>query len=173
MTNNDDKNKDDIKMIEEVDEVKELREKLEMCERERDEYLAGWRRSKADHLNYKAEEMKRLEDVVKYGNEEIIKGMLSVLQSFELAKQSIKDEKGKEGIEHIRNQLEEVLRRHGLQKIEVKVGDKFNPEFHEALMQEEIGDKSSSEHEIILEELSSGYMLHGKVINTTKVKVTK
>ena len=160
-------------MIDEVDEIKELKEKLLLCEKERDEYLSGWRRAKADLVNYKSEEMKRLEEVVKYGNEEIIKGIIGVLQSFELALQSISDEKSRDGIGLIKNQLEDVLRRHGLQKIEVKVGDKFNPMFHEALIQEEASDNSKNEHEIILEELSGGYMLHGKVINTTKVKITK
>ncbi|MBI4119468.1 MAG: nucleotide exchange factor GrpE, partial [Parcubacteria group bacterium] len=39
----------------------ELSEKLNLCEKEREEYLNGWRRAKADLINYKKEEMQRLE----------------------------------------------------------------------------------------------------------------
>jgi len=169
MANNDKQKEEDKKMPEEVDEAKELKGKIDLCERERDEYLSGWRRAKADLANYKAEEMQRLEDVVKFGNEEIIKGMIEVLQSFDLALESTEDAKNKEGVERIRNQLEEILKRYGLQKITVKIGDKFNPQFHEVLSQ----DGTKDEADTILEELSHGYTLHGKVIKTTKVKVAK
>ena len=169
MADNDDQKKEDGKLPEGTDEAKELKDKFDLCERERDEYLAGWRRTKADLTNFKAEEMKRLEDVVKFGNEEIVKDMISVLQSFELAIQSTEDDKNKEGIARIRNQLEETLKRYGLQKIIVKIGDKFNPQFQEALLQ----DDTKDEPDTILEELSCGYMLHGKVIKTAKVKIAK
>ncbi|MDP3956588.1 MAG: hypothetical protein Q8P97_01155, partial [bacterium] len=50
-----------------ADEAKELREKLELLTREKDEYLNGWRRTKADLQNYKNEELQRLEEVIKFG----------------------------------------------------------------------------------------------------------
>ena len=173
MNKDDDQKKEDNIMLEGVDEGKELKDKLNLCEKERDEYLDGWRRTKADLANYKADEMKRLEEMAKYGNEEIIKGMIGVLESFDLAMQSIKDEKSREGVEHIRSQLEETLKRHGLQKIELKIGDKFNPQFHEVLLQDETNSADEGEHDIVLEELSCGYMLHGKVIKTSKIKISK
>ena len=46
------------------DEVGELKEKIELLSHERDEYLNGWRRAKADFVNYKNEEMARLGLVV-------------------------------------------------------------------------------------------------------------
>lgn len=165
----DQEKEDNEKLFEDIPEAKDLKEKLELCEKERDEYLNGWRRTKADFTNFKQEEIQRLEEVVKYGNVDIMKDMISVLLSFDLALQSLEDAKSKEGIERIRNQLIEILKRRGLQKIKVVIGDKFNPQFHEALQQ----DEAQGEPEIILEELSCGYTLHGKVIKTAKVKVAK
>ena len=62
----------------------ELSEKLAAAEKERDEYRAGWQRAKADFINYKQEETKHLQDAVRYGNEDIIKDMISVLDNFDL-----------------------------------------------------------------------------------------
>ncbi|MBI1839207.1 MAG: nucleotide exchange factor GrpE, partial [Candidatus Colwellbacteria bacterium] len=72
------------KLLEEVDEVKVLNEELENISKERDEYLDGWRRSKADLVNYKKDEFKRLEEMAKFGNVDIIKELISVLDSINL-----------------------------------------------------------------------------------------
>jgi len=175
-TKNDNAKNKDEPVIERASEVLgipesegELKERLEMCKKEKDEYLLGWRRTKADYTNFKNEEMQRLENVVKYGNEEIIKDLITVLESFELGMQSITDPKTKEGVERIKAQFDDILKRSGLQKIEIKEGEKFDPKYHEVLLQEE-SDKPA---DTILEELGSGYLLHGKVIKPTKVKIAK
>lgn len=159
-------------------EIGELKEKIDLCERERDEYLNGWRRAKADLVNFKREELQRLEEVVKYGNEEIIKDMIGVLESFDLALRTALDEKSRDGIERIRSQLWEILKRQGLEKIRVAPGEKFNPRFHEVLLQEELSkepqqNKNNEKRPVILEELSCGYTLHGKVVKTAKVKISE
>ena len=77
--------KQEPELLEGVDEAKALQEELEKISKERDEYLDGWRRSKADLINYKKEELKRLEEMAKFGNEEVIRDLISVLDSFELA----------------------------------------------------------------------------------------
>ncbi|MBI2035879.1 MAG: nucleotide exchange factor GrpE [Candidatus Liptonbacteria bacterium] len=152
-----------------VNELTELRQKLEMCEKEKEEYLSGWRRSRADYANYKNEEIKRLEDVVKYGNADIIKELIAVLESFDLALQNFNEKEAQNGITRMKDQLSEILRRRGLQKIEVKAGELFDPAYHEVVTQEE----SERPPDSILEELSAGYTLHGKVIKPSKVKVVK
>ena len=147
----------------------ELKRKLELTEKERDEYLNGWRRSKADYTNYKNDEMKRLEEVIKYGNADLIKESVDVLMNLDRALAVMKGAKEENGIQLIRSQLEEMLKRRGLEKIPVEVGKPWNPMFHEVVGQE-AGDKSA---DTIIEEVQSGYMLHGKVLRPSKVKVTK
>ena len=53
---------------------------LEETKKQRDEYLAGWQRAKADFINYKKEEMAHLQEAVKYGNEDLIKDLVSVME---------------------------------------------------------------------------------------------
>jgi molecular chaperone GrpE len=73
------------------------------------------------------------------------------------------------GIEMILAHLYEMLKNHGVKPIEAE-GKIFDPNFHEALMQVE--NKELPEHTII-EVLQKGYLIHGRVLRTAKVKVTK
>src|SRR5581483_11286000 len=56
----------------------------EELKRQRDEYLAGWQRAKADFINYKKEEVARLQEVAKYGSEDLIRDLVTVLDNFDL-----------------------------------------------------------------------------------------
>jgi molecular chaperone GrpE len=65
--------------------------------------------------------------------------------------------------------IEDFLKQLGIEEIKT-VGEKFNPEFHEAASHEE---KEGFETDTIFEEVKAGYTLHGKVIYPAKVKVAK
>ena len=161
---------EDEKLFHGVDEAKILKEDLEKLSKEKDEYLDGWRRTKADFINYKKEELRRLEEVAKFGNEEVIKDLISVLDSFELAISTLEaNTKLEKGIYMIKSQLEDVLRRRGLQKIKVNKNDKFDPSFHEAVGSFE-GDGISGN---VAEEVETGYMLYDKVLRPTRVRLFK
>ena len=106
------------KLLGGVDEDSFSKEDLDKVSRERDEYLDGWRRSKADLINYKKDELKRLEEMAKYGNEEVIRDLISVLDSLELAISTLEKSEGsvEKGVYLIKAQLEDILRRRGLNK---------------------------------------------------------
>lgn len=149
--------------------LEELQKKLEECEKERDAYLDGWRRAKADYINYKNDELKRLEEVAKFGSEDLIKELLSVFDSFNAFERTAQDEQLKERMRPIKSQLETVLKKRGLEKIEVSLGSKFDPSYHEALQEVESDQAPGTIAEIAEE----GWKLHGKVIRATKVKLSK
>src|ERR1700677_3251031 len=98
--------------------VADLKEQIAEMTSQRDEYLGGWQRSKADFINYKKEEMKKLEDVARYGSESLIKELLSVLHIFDLALKD-KDKDADKGLYLIRGQLEDILKKRGVEKIEL------------------------------------------------------
>ena len=149
---------------------KEKRDELKRAKKEREEYLDGWKRAKADLINYKRDELKRLEQVVHFANEEMISDIITVLDSFELAIASMeRDNPAEKGVYMIKSKLQDVLKKRGVSKIEINKGDKFDPEYHEAVMTVEGEGKSDT----IAEELETGYILHGKVIRAAKVKVFK
>lgn len=154
-----------------VDEDSFLKEDLGKVSQERDEYLDGWRRSKADLVNYKKDELKRLEEMAKYGNEEVIRDLISVLDSFELAISVLEKSEGRveKGVYLIKAQLEDILRRRGLNKIKVALNDKFDPNYHEAVGVLEGNGESGN----IAEEVEAGYLLYNKVLRPIRVKLFK
>ena len=163
------KNKPITKDInEKKSEIDLLKEQIINLEKERDEYLDGWKRIKADYTNLQASGTKQIEQIVKFGNQKLIEDLLSVLDSLDLSIIATKDKEAQKGIETIYAQLEKILKDHGLEKIKA-LGEKFDPSFHEAILQEE----SEKESETILEELTKGWKLNDKVIRPTKVKVAK
>lgn len=145
---------------------KELEDLKVKCE----EYLNGWKRAKADFLNYQKDEAKRFEQILKFGNEAIMKELIDVLDSFELALAAHPTEKG---FYMVRAQLEDMLKKNGLEKMIVSVGHVFDPALHEAVGEVDPpagGDQLSN---TIAEEVERGYTLHGKLVRPARVKVAK
>jgi len=152
---------------EEVEEKKES--ELEACMKKCDEYLDGWKRAKADFLNYKKEEMERISELMKFGSESMMLDLITVLDSFNLGISLSSDEAAKKGMLLIKTQLEDILKRYGLEKISVERGGAFDPKVQEAV------DEIISEHPegLVAEEIEKGYILNGKVIRPIKVKLSK
>ncbi len=144
-------------------------ETLKKCESERDEYLNGWKRSKADFTNYQKDEAKRFEEFAKFSSSEMIKELIGVLDSFDLASDLSK------GALLIRQQLEEILKRQGVEQILIQLigsggmAQQANPVFHEIVGETESDQPGGT----ILEEIVKGYLLNGRVIRPAKVKVAK
>jgi molecular chaperone GrpE len=144
---------------------------LEKTKKERDEYLAGWQRAKADFLNYQKNEKTRLEEFLKFCEAGLIGDLLPVLDSFDLALAQIgetSDPKFK-GFFLIKSQMEEILKKRGLEPIK-SLGEKFNPELHEAVAS--VDDKIK-ESQTIVEETQKGYALNGRTLRAAKVKIIK
>lgn len=152
--------------------LNEKPEELAKCLKEKDEYLDGWKRAKADLINYKKDEAKRFEMIIKFANESLIKNLINVLDSFDLALISLGgdgDAKSQKGLYLIRQQLEDALKRQGLERIIVSVGQPFDPALQEAI----VGVESDKPSGIIIEEVEKGYLLNGKLVRSARVKVAK
>ncbi|MGC9603455.1 MAG: nucleotide exchange factor GrpE [Minisyncoccia bacterium] len=145
-------------------------EDMEKLKKERDEYLDGWKRAKADLINYKKEEAQRLENFAKFSNEVLIAELLTILDSFELGLSVVaENDPARKGMELIKSQLEETLRKNGLERIHVKRGDPLDTNLEEA-----VGEVNAAEPPgTIAEEISGGYKLHDKVIRPVRVKLSK
>jgi molecular chaperone GrpE len=138
--------------------------------RERDEYLDGWKRAKADLMNFKKDEGKRVEALAKMANENLVRDLLVVLDSFDLAIGSLGGEsKVEKGIYMIRAQFEDTLRRYGLERVTVSAGQHFDPAVHEAVALVDSDQPPGT----VVDEVERGYMLMGKLIRPARVKVAK
>lgn len=142
--------------------LKKLQKKLKECQKEKEGYLSQAQRAGADLINYRRRQESILEEVIKRGNNNIIKELLCVLDSLEIGARE------NEGVGKIKEQLETILGKYGLKGI-LAVGEKFNPEFHEAVEQVKTSKKSG----VIIEEIQKGYFLGDKVLRISQVKVAE
>lgn len=133
-----------------------------------DEYKEALQRLQADFENYRKRCEKENVSLRKYANAGLVKSLLPILDSFELAlKNNTEPEKFVKGVEMIYAQLYSLLEDLGLKRISAE-GRQFDPYMHEVLLQEE-----SEKDGIVLEELQKGYLLDDAVIRHSKVKVGK
>jgi len=161
--NNDDNKKEELKDLEEL---------KKQCE----EYLNGWKRAKADLINYQKDEQKRLEEIAKFSNWDLVRDLVTVLDSFAALERSMEgeprpDRLGRDlaGLLMIRSQLEDALKRRGLERITVIAGQAFDPSLQEAIGEAE-SDKPVG---TVAEEIERGYLLSGRVIRPARVKLSK
>jgi molecular chaperone GrpE len=152
---------------ENVDLNKKLEEKEKEAAVNYDKYL----RAVAELDNYRKRAAREKTDIIKYGNEELIKDILPFIDSLDRA---LEHDTGdvqafKEGIALIKEQLLNCLKKHGVERIET-AGMDFDPNFHEALMQME-----SDQHEDnkIVSEMEKGYLLNGRLLRPSRVCVCK
>lgn len=164
------------KLPSELETIKELQETIAKLEKEKEEYLNGWKRAKADFLNYQKEMEEKIKKMVDFANANLILDLLSVLDSFDLAINSLNDEDKEKNIGKgyllIQSQILEILRKYNLEIIEPKE-EKFNPLFHEALATKKCEKQNcdGSDDNLIIEVYSKGYLLNGKLLRPAKVKV--
>ena len=136
-----------------------------------DEYLNGWKRAKADYINFKKETEDKQKTIFEFANATLLMEVLPIYDNFKKALAATGTEKNNwlEGIKQIKKQMEDLLKDHGIEEIKT-IGEKFNPEFHEAVAKEK---KEGVEPETIISETSSGYLLKGKVLVAAKVIVAE
>lgn len=144
---------------------------IEKIKQEREEYLDGWKRAKAELINYKSDELKRISEIARFAGEDIICDVINVLDSFDLCIVAIneKDPSIAKGVYMIRTQLEDLLKKRGLERIMVSVGHIFDPALHEAISTVS-SDKPSG---TIIDEMEKGYMWHGKLLRPARVVIAK
>ena len=143
-------------------------------ERERSSgYLEELQRERASFINYRRRTEQEREQWGREANAAIIYNLLSVLDDFERARESIPaDLQGTpwvDGLMHVGRKLYSTLELAGLKEIEA-VGKPFNPNLHEAVSVEESGDRDAG---TVIEEYRKGYALGDRVIRPSMVKVAQ
>lgn len=125
----------------------------------------------ADFDNYRKRQAQERENLIKFGTENALKSLLEVLDNFERGQKTLEGvddcEKVKESFALVHKQVYDALTKLGLEEIKA-VGEEFDPNFHEAVMQTPTSDHP--EHTVIAE-LQKGYKLGDKVLRPTLVNV--
>jgi molecular chaperone GrpE len=148
-------------------------EEVEALKAEIEQTKGNYMRALADVQNMKRRTAEELRFRTLHANEGLIKEMLPLVDEFEMAlsaaKQSESYEQVVSGVDAILRKFHDMLRKQGIEVIP-SVGEKFNTDFHEAVM---IDEGSDQPDETITDELRKGYVLHGTVIRPALVKVAK
>lgn len=153
-------------------EEKDVHKKIKELEKKAEEYLHGWKRAKADYINFKKEAEEKQKEIIEYANANLLLDILPLVDQFKSAFAHLpadqKDSDWIRGIKHIESNLNKLLADYDIKEIPTR-GAKFDPELHEAVEHVE----SDQEEGTMLEQVSTGFQLAGKVIEPAKVKVAK
>jgi len=156
------------------EETQKSKEEFEKCQTEREGFLAGWQRERADYMNFKKEMEQKLESIKDLVSEETLLDFLPILDSFYLALNStpkdISENQWFLGIQAMAKQIDGVLKKEDIEYIE-SLGKPFNPEEHHAL--EMVENEDAEKSNTVAEELQRGYKLKNKVLRPSLVKVNK
>lgn len=127
------------------------------------------KRLQADFENFRRRTSKEREELANVVTQDLLKGMLPILDNFDraMAAEQKDSESFQKGVEMIYTQLHETLKNDGLEPIETE-GQKFDPNFHQAVMRVENPDL---EDDTIAQELQKGYIVKGRVIRPSMVQV--
>ena len=161
-----------IKILKENEKhKKELKEK----DSEMSDYLDRYKRTLADMENLRKRTITEKQESLKYANFSIIGDLLVVLDDFQRAIDSARNDENMDpkhfvdGVEMIEKQFADLLfKKYAVEKY-CEPGDEFNPAIHLAMMMEE-GD---FKEETVLDVFRKGYKLHDRVIRPAEVKVGK
>jgi len=140
---------------------------IDAAERQDQLLRLGW-----EFENYKKRVQKEKSDLMKFGNESLLKALLPILENLERAIDHGKkmNENGPllQGVEIILRQFLTILERFGVKPV-AAMGESFDPEKHEAVSQAE----SDQEPNGVISELEKGYLFHERLLRLAKVLVSK
>lgn len=150
----------------------QVNDEVSAAQKKADEYLLAAQRIQADFENYKRRNKNAIADATEDGVNETLKQFLPVLDNVDRAVDAAKqfgDESFTKGIELLQRQVKDVFEK--LDVCEIEVANGFDPNFHNAVMQEEAGE--GVEENTIVDVFQKGYMRKGKVLRFSMVKVAK
>lgn len=149
-------------------EFDELRAKLEAAERD----LSNHKLQLAEYVNARKRLVQSAETDKKYANESLVKDLLTALDNLDRALDAAKKAGDTGplaiGVSATANQFLDVFRRYGVNKIETNPGDAFDPNRHEAVMQQPAKDIEPGHIVLVLQQ---GFLLHDRVLRPATVIV--
>jgi molecular chaperone GrpE len=156
-----------------LEDLETLRNRAATAEQERDQFLALVQQTRADFENYQKRVQRDMAQERKYAQKPLALDLLAALDNLERATAAAQQagETGPlvQGVAMVHTQLLDALRRHGITRIEAR-GKPFDPNLHQAVMQQPSADQPPG---TVLQVLEQGYLLHDRVLRPATVVVSK
>lgn len=161
--------------------IKRLRAKLKIAVEEKQTYLNGWQKDKAEFLNARKRDEESKQEFLKFAKMGMIEDILPVLDSFDMAmgkngaegnaqaeSWNAVSKEWRTGVEGIYAQLSSILSKNDVVSFGA-IGDTFDPNIHHSIGMVK-SDKADDDHKVA-EVMQKGYKMSGKVIRPALVKV--
>ena len=162
-----------VKMKKGKGKTEELMVEIEKLTQERDQYLSGWQRERAEFENFRKRSNAEKDEMYRFVKEDTVGKFLDVLDNLERALESASKEADAEvllsGIDMVHKQMLEVLKRCDVVPIEAQ-GEMFDPNMHEVVQTEVREDLPEG---TILRELRRGYAGVNRTVRPSVVMVSK
>lgn len=153
----------------------EVADELELLRAERDDLKDRFMRALADAENARKRSDRDRREAEQYGGSKLSRDMLPVYDNMKRALEAIGDEQRDasaaliEGIELTMRELLNVFAKHGIERIAPQVGDKFDPQVHEAMFEAPVPGTTAGE---IIQVSAEGFMLHDRLLRPAQVGVS-
>ena len=158
--------------VELADRVSDLEDSLRIEKNKSEDLFRRLQYLQADFENYRKRVEKEIGDVRRFGNERLLSELLTVKDELELAYAKAQESKQNpvilDGVGMILKRLQSLLSKEGVERIP-GVGSKFNPDYQDAALRV----PSDQEEGTVVEEVRPGYLLKGKVLRASIVKVAE
>ncbi len=153
--------------------LKKFRADLRVCKQEKEEYLNGWQKERAEFANYRKQEEDRKSMFSESMRERILTKFLTVIDSFNMAFANKDawnkvDEGWRKGVEYIYSQMNTIFDEYGVKSIG-EVGEDFDPSLHESIEMVST-DKKENDHKVS-DVVQKGYKLGDRVLRPARVNI--
>ncbi len=162
-------------LAEELAEISEEALELDALKAERDELRDKFMRALADAENARKRGDRARREAEQYGGSKLARDMLPVYDSMKRALEAASDEQREvaagliEGVELTMRMLKDVFQKHGIEVITPEVGDKFDPNLHEAMFEAPVPGTKAGE---VIQVSAEGFMLHDRLLRPAQVGVS-
>ncbi len=162
-------------MAEEFAEIDDAELELEELRAERDQLKDRFMRALADAENSRKRGDKARRDAEQYGGSKLARDLLPVYDNMKRALEAASDEQKEvsagliEGVELTLRALAGVFEKHGVTVLTPEVGDRFDPQFHEAMFEAPVPGTRAGD---IIQVAAEGFMLHDRLLRPAQVGVS-
>ena len=152
----------------EIDEISLLKNELQ-------DYRDKFMRALAESENTRKRAEKDRREAENYGGTKLARDLLPVYDNMKRAIDAAGEEKGNsslalvEGVELTMRELLNVFGKHGIEKIAPEIGDRFDPQFHQAMFEAPLPDSKAGD---IIQVSTEGFMLHDRLLRPAQVGVS-
>lgn len=156
-------------------EEQDADEMVRALQAERDELKDKFMRALADAENSRKRSERDRREAEQYGGSKLSRDLLPVFDNMKRAVQAVPEEMREtnkaviEGVELTMRELISVFKKHGIEPISPEVGDRFDPQLHEAMFEAPLPGTKAGE---IIQVEADGFMLHDRLLRPARVGVS-